>query len=845
MAAVWLARLHGAHGFEKLVAVKTILPEHASDLRFQQMFLDEARLASAIVHVNVGQILDLGEEQDVLFLVMEWIDGDALSKLHRAMERRNQTLPIGVILRIMADVCGGLHAAHELTDSNGQPLGVVHRDVSPHNILVTPQGVGKLIDFGIAKARDRLAGETNAGLIKGKIQYMAPEQALGKALDRRADVFAIGACLYFLLSNRPPYDGENQLATLHVLTSGRPPLPLPNRVPAPVERVVMKALAFKKEDRFATAADLHRALEEAMRAGECWTTTHDVAAFLQKNFAQRLADRKKAIELALDAAGDRAKLEQLLRPQPGNESRSGVLVGGAYLKVLSPGSFSGERRVDDTRSSAKIDAAAIAGADTLLPGADAMLPTLAAQAASATAPTSKASREIDFEQGAGEELELHPHDAPTRAYVFENVKTSSIAEMQAAERAQVPSVTSQITDPTAVRDVPKPARLPRIDEEPESSPLKWVFAAVALLAIAGGALELTSHGAFFRNDVADRMHAAEYAQITEDAEKAARTALAADVADRGVAGLSALESATAKAPRHAPLLAYAAYATFAWEVRFGRDLDRHGKAALLLEKSQGAKEEKLANAMRDLATGEVAKARPALRAIAEAEPKNEDALIAAGEGELAGGATKDAAAFFTRAIAISRSPRARYGLVRALEKDDPAKAKEEAESLAKDAPDHVGARLVLARMALVRAHDPAAADRWLSELGKLGAQASASERGEIACLRGHVHLARGEVAAARKDFDESVAASKGKPSPLSELGLGEVELASEKNAAAITHFNAAYDGDPGLWAAKIGIARAQIAQGNAADAKATLATITDPAAQADVDKWTAVAAGKK
>ncbi|MGZ3449494.1 MAG: protein kinase domain-containing protein [Polyangiales bacterium] len=789
MAAVWLARQHGAHGFEKLVAVKTILPEHASDPRFQKMFLDEARIASAIVHVNVGQILDLGEEQEVLFLVMEWIDGDALSKLHRAMERRSQILPSGVIVRIMADVSGGLHAAHELTDSEGQLLHVVHRDVSPHNILVTPQGVGKLIDFGIAKARDRLSGDTNAGLVKGKVQYMAPEQALGKPVDRRADVFAVGACLYHLFANRPPYDAENQLAMLRVLTSGRPPLPLPDRVPGPVVRVVMKALSFEREDRYATAADLQRALEDAMREAECWTTTRDVATFLQNNFARRIADRKKAIELALDAAGDRANLEQLLRPR---ESRSSILIGGAYLEVVSPG------------SSAK--------------------------------PT---QQEVELPSPKGEEIELD-REATRPSYVFESVKTAPIAEMQ-ADRHQ--ALRAQLTDPNAVRDVSKPSTPPRRSGDRESAS-RFSFAIVALIAMGGGALELTPHGAFFRHDLVDRMHAEEHARIEREAVNVAQTAFAADVADRGIAALSALEAAVAKAPRHAPLLAWAAYAQFAWEVRFGRDLDRHGKAAAWLEHGQGAPMEKLATAMRDLAGGEAAKARPILRALVEADPKNLDALMAAGEAELAGGASKDAAAWFARAIALSRTPRARYGLIRALEKDDPARAKEEAEALAKDAPDHVGARLVLARMALVRSHDPALAEAWLAQLSKLGPQASTSEQGEIACLRGHVHLARGEVAAARKDFDESVTASKGRPSPLAELGLGEVELTSNPQAA-ITHFNAAYDADPSAWAAKIGIARAQIALGNPADAKATLATITDPAAQIDVTKWTAVANGKK
>ncbi len=306
MASVWLARFVGKHGFEKLVAIKTILPEYASDTRFQQMFLDEARIASGIEHVNVAQILDLGEQHEVLYIVMEWVDGDSLSKLHRSVDARGDRVPLGVTLRLLADTCGGLHAAHELTDKTGKLLGVVHRDVSPQNILVSNKGNAKLIDFGIAKALDRISGDTNAGLLKGKIQYMAPEQSRGGALDRRADVWAAGAVLYYLLSGRPPFDGENQLATLHMLTSGQPPPPLPDDVPAPVRDLTFRALAHNAVDRTASAADLQRQLEHAMLLCGVYTTSTDVSAFVAKELGSRAEARKQAIEVALAAAAERA-----------------------------------------------------------------------------------------------------------------------------------------------------------------------------------------------------------------------------------------------------------------------------------------------------------------------------------------------------------------------------------------------------------------------------------------------------------------------------------------------------------------------------------------------------------
>src|SRR5215472_4682916 len=288
MASVWLARIEGKHGFEKLVAIKMILPKYAADGQFEKMLLDEARIASHIEHTNVAQILDLGEQHEVLYLVLEWVDGDALSRLFRAARRKSQKLPPGVVLRVLADTCGGLHAAHELCGTDGSPLGVVHRDVSPQNILVSTRGVAKLIDFGIAKARDRLVGETGAGVLKGKIRYMAPEQALGKPIDRRADVWAVGAILYHLLAGTPPYEGENDLSSLNLLTAGSPPPPLPQNVPERVRAVVGRAMTHAPEARYPTAAALQAALEEAMVASGLATTTATVADYATVHLAAHI-----------------------------------------------------------------------------------------------------------------------------------------------------------------------------------------------------------------------------------------------------------------------------------------------------------------------------------------------------------------------------------------------------------------------------------------------------------------------------------------------------------------------------------------------------------------------------
>jgi hypothetical protein len=322
MASVWVAGGRGKRGLEKLVAIKTILPKFAQDPRFERMFLDEAGLAARIEHANVAQVLDLGEEHDVLYLAMELVDGDSLSKLLRVVQKKNLPIPTGIVLRVLADTCGGLHAAHEVRGKDGETLNVVHRDVSPQNILVTTNGIAKLIDFGIAKARDRVSEDTNDGMLKGKIHYMAPEQALGRPVDRRADIWAVGAILYFLLAGKPAFEGENHLATLHLLSAGRPPPPLPPSVPDAVSAIVARALTHDPEKRYATAAEMQAAIETAMVEANLVTTTTVVAGFVQEHMAERSRKRKEGMDLALSAAAQREKVARMLE-RAGADSASG------------------------------------------------------------------------------------------------------------------------------------------------------------------------------------------------------------------------------------------------------------------------------------------------------------------------------------------------------------------------------------------------------------------------------------------------------------------------------------------------------------------------------------------
>jgi serine/threonine-protein kinase len=292
MAHVWVARQKGKHGFEKLFAFKCIHPRFSDDPSFRSMFLDEARIASAIEHPNVAQVFDLGELDSMLYLVMEYVDGESLGALMTAASRRANaavTVPPGIALRIIADACAGLHAAHGLKDASGNPRGVVHRDVSPQNILVSVRGDVKLIDFGIALAKDRVASDTEVGSLKGKLHYMAPEQARREPLGPCADVFSAGATLYRMLAGRPPYDAGNEAATLYKLCSGEPPPPLPDGVSPLVAAIIERALDRDPGNRYQTARAMQTALEGAITEERY---VADVATWVTRNLSDAAVARR-------------------------------------------------------------------------------------------------------------------------------------------------------------------------------------------------------------------------------------------------------------------------------------------------------------------------------------------------------------------------------------------------------------------------------------------------------------------------------------------------------------------------------------------------------------------------
>jgi serine/threonine-protein kinase len=284
MATVYLGRAVGAGGFERLVAVKVLHEGLAGDGDFVAMFLDEARVAARIRHPNVVATLDVEQGPDGLFLVMEFVEGPSLSAINRALRKKRRRLPIGVALRIVVDALLGLHAAHEQTGARGEPLHVVHRDVSPHNVLVGVDGLAKITDFGVAQAEARLSS-TRGNTIKGKLSYMAPQQVRQEPLDRRADVYAAGVVLWEVLTGEPLFTGDNDGALLMAVLAGparSPRLVVPD-VPAEIDGECMRALSAHPDGRHLTALAFAEALEHAAEsAGVSLATPRALATFVKE-----------------------------------------------------------------------------------------------------------------------------------------------------------------------------------------------------------------------------------------------------------------------------------------------------------------------------------------------------------------------------------------------------------------------------------------------------------------------------------------------------------------------------------------------------------------------------------
>lgn len=322
MATVYLANLSGVGGFRRFVAIKRLHPHLAKEQEFVEMFLDEARLAAGIHHPHVVPILEVGASERGYYLVMEYIEGDTLARLLARAATAGNRLPVPIGMRIVTEMLSGLHAAHELRDEHDQPTELVHRDVSPQNILVGIDGTTRITDFGVARAASRLSA-TRAGQLKGKIAYMAPEQAIGDpSVDRRADVFSSGIVLWEVLAARRLFKAENEAATLsRVISEPIPPIREVNPdVDPQIAAIVMHALERDREERFATCQEFADELERVGRLTGRIASSREVSAYVSGVIGQEIAQQREAVRAWLA----RSEPSQAMKPEPPDSPHQSV-----------------------------------------------------------------------------------------------------------------------------------------------------------------------------------------------------------------------------------------------------------------------------------------------------------------------------------------------------------------------------------------------------------------------------------------------------------------------------------------------------------------------------------------
>ena len=301
MASVHLARMDGPGGFQKWVAIKRIHPHLVEDETFVNMFLDEARVAARISHPNVATVFELGKHDATYWIAMEYLHGEPLREVMRRTEDLGQPMPPEIACRVIADAAEGLHSAHELLGRNGEKLGLVHRDVTPHNLFVTYDGCTKVVDFGIAKFSSRMAN-TRAGTLKGKLAYMSPEQVAGESIDRRTDVFALGVVLWELTTGQRLFRMENDLDTLAKVQECNVPRPssIVRGYPIDLEKIVLKALAKNKNERYRTSRELSRALQSLLMRRGLFIASDEVASYMTSVFGDRIQKREAHLRWAAE-----------------------------------------------------------------------------------------------------------------------------------------------------------------------------------------------------------------------------------------------------------------------------------------------------------------------------------------------------------------------------------------------------------------------------------------------------------------------------------------------------------------------------------------------------------------
>ncbi len=311
MAEVFKAKTFGVKGFERIVAVKKILPSISEDEEFITMFIDEAKIAVQLTHANIAQVFDLGNIDDQYYIAMEYVSGRDLRVIYDRCSRSGQKLDIPCVCYIISEICKGLDYAHNKKSASGEPLGIIHRDISPQNILISYDGECKLIDFGIAKAANK-TNATQVGILKGKFSYMSPEQVAGKTkIDCRSDVFALGIVLFEILTLKRLFLGSSDFSTLEKIRKvevSPPTLYNPN-IPEDLEEIVLKALDKDVNQRYQSAAELSEALQRFMIKHNMFYTAKDLSEFMQTLFAKEIVLEQQKTDYYKDLTLEKLKME--------------------------------------------------------------------------------------------------------------------------------------------------------------------------------------------------------------------------------------------------------------------------------------------------------------------------------------------------------------------------------------------------------------------------------------------------------------------------------------------------------------------------------------------------------
>ena len=328
MAEIYLARQTGIGGFEKLVVVKRILPHLAREKVFVEMFLDEAVIAAQLNHPNVVQIFDLGQSGDDYYIAMEYLEGESLGHLVTEGTRVRKPLPPGLTAGIIAQVCEGLAYAHAFEDEKGQPMGIVHRDISPHNIIVLFTGVVKVVDFGIAKAATKVH-QTKVGTLKGKLAYMSPEQCMGSEVDARSDLFSLGVVLWELLTRRRLFKRDVEPAMIRAIMDE--PIPKVSEVrkdaPAALAAIADKALSKRPEDRYPDAAGMIADIKAYLRQESIEAGAQQIAGYAHEVLGKRARTKKRLLEEIREKGAKGVSLGVLKPKSDSMPSRSGSDAG--------------------------------------------------------------------------------------------------------------------------------------------------------------------------------------------------------------------------------------------------------------------------------------------------------------------------------------------------------------------------------------------------------------------------------------------------------------------------------------------------------------------------------------